>query len=495
MYASSHGVSNPALHNAQATTQLPMPPHSATTSFGTQSIFMPYGDEKLRLDSDGKPSSEANFGLELGASTNGKIDGDGTMGKPAAEDAPTPPAGPTFPDGGRDAWLVVLGGFLAFYCGLGYISSYAVFQAYYAEHQLAGYSQDTIAWIGSIQLWGNFGFGLPAGILLDRFGAKAPMLIGTFFVFIGTMMTSLCQPGQFYQFFLSQGLCSSIGYGLIFNCALSVPNQWFLKKRGVVSGLVVGGTSFGGALWPVMLNSLLNDRKVDFGTTIRACGYIQGGLLLVATFLIKTRFPRNMIKGPPPFKAMFTCPKYLAFLAADTIAFFGLYSPYIFVSAYGVSRGASLSTSFFMASVLNATSFFGRFLIGLLADKMGWFNTLSASTLLTAIIAFCWPAAHSVSAQFVWAAFYGFWAGAVVSLLAPCVARIAPSPKLIGQYMGVNTTIAALGVLAAEPIAGRLIQNHHGDFTQAQIFIAVMILLGAGFFVLARLLVGRGLKV
>ncbi|PWN39314.1 MFS general substrate transporter [Ceraceosorus guamensis] len=405
------------------------------------------------------------------------------------------PAGPTFPDGGLDAWLTVLGGFLTFFAGLGFISSYAVFQAYYAQNQLQGRSEAAIAWIGSIQLWGNFGFGLPAGILLDRYGPKVPMLLGTALIVLGTMTTSACQDQQYYQFFLSQGLCSAFGYGLVFNPALSVPNQWFLKKRGLVGGLVVGGTSFGGALWPVMLNRMLNFDGVSFGWTLRACAFIQLALLLTATMLIKTRFPRKMIKGPPPLKEMFTSLRFNTFTFAELVGFFGLYSPYIFISAYGVHRGASLSTSFYLSSVLNATSFFGRLLVGLGSDKLGTFNTITISTAITALIAWTWPAATTNAGNFVWGAFYGFWAGAVVSLLAPCVARIASSPRVIGQYVGVNTTIAALGVLAAEPVAGRLISNNRGDFDAAQFFIAAMITACAILFACARLTMSRDLKV
>jgi hypothetical protein len=99
--------------------------------------------------------------------------------QPAVPGAPAAPAAPamTFPDGGWEAWSVVLGSALVFTAGVGFINSYSVFQSYYRLVTLPNHSNDAIAWIGSIQLWGAFGLGIPAGLLLDLYGPKVSLRV------------------------------------------------------------------------------------------------------------------------------------------------------------------------------------------------------------------------------------------------------------------------------------------------------------------------------
>lgn len=150
----------------------------------------------------------------------------------------------TFPDGGNKAWMTVLGGWLSFIAGIGVLTGFAVFQSYYSTVVLPEYSADDIAWIGSLQTWGCYFFGMWAGRLSDRFGPKVPMAFGSLFMIVGTMTASVST--KYYQFVLSQGLCSALGIGFAFTPALAVQSQWFLKRRGFVVGLVISGQNVGG---------------------------------------------------------------------------------------------------------------------------------------------------------------------------------------------------------------------------------------------------------
>ncbi|KAJ4357131.1 uncharacterized protein N0V89_001706 [Didymosphaeria variabile] len=80
----------------------------------------------------------------------------------AAEPSPTPvsektaqaSAGPdpkAFPDGGLEAWLVVMGGFCAVFASFGWINCVGVFQDYYKSTLLPNYSSSQVAWIPSTE--------------------------------------------------------------------------------------------------------------------------------------------------------------------------------------------------------------------------------------------------------------------------------------------------------------------------------------------------------
>lgn len=58
-----------------------------------------------------------------------------------------------FPDGGRDAYLALVGGMCALFCTFGLINCVGVFQDYYYSELLKGYSPSTVSWISSVQVF------------------------------------------------------------------------------------------------------------------------------------------------------------------------------------------------------------------------------------------------------------------------------------------------------------------------------------------------------
>ncbi|MGC4421275.1 hypothetical protein ABXW19_12405, partial [Streptococcus suis] len=69
----------------------------------------------------------------------------------------------------------------------------------------------------------------PGSIINDRLGPQLTIAIGAVFVVLGTMTASAAT--QYWQTFLSHGVCCTIGYGLIYIPAVVLPQQWFDKKR------------------------------------------------------------------------------------------------------------------------------------------------------------------------------------------------------------------------------------------------------------------------
>ena len=106
---------------------------------------------------------------------------------------PAPPKGPTFPDGGFRAWMIILGCFLLSFTSygtdssdykspitqislIGQLNAYGVFQTYYIENQLSAHSAADIAWIGNIQLGLMYLTGTVSGWAFDSFGSRVSEL-------------------------------------------------------------------------------------------------------------------------------------------------------------------------------------------------------------------------------------------------------------------------------------------------------------------------------
>lgn len=88
------------------------------------------------------------------------------------------------------------------------------FQQYYEVGPLKDYSSSTIAWIPSLQLFFLFALGPVAGVLFDKYGPRPLIIGGTILHVFGLMMASLAK--TYYQFMLSQGVCSAIGVAFLY---------------------------------------------------------------------------------------------------------------------------------------------------------------------------------------------------------------------------------------------------------------------------------------
>ena len=84
-----------------------------------------------------------------------------------------------FPDGGVEAWLVVLGCFCCLFVSFGWIGVIGVFQEYYQLHQLKDYSPSKVAWIPALTACFMFLGGSWVGRIQDNYGPRYLLLVGT----------------------------------------------------------------------------------------------------------------------------------------------------------------------------------------------------------------------------------------------------------------------------------------------------------------------------
>jgi MFS family permease len=148
------------------------------------------------------------------------------------------------PNGGLQAWLCVLAGFLIFVNVWGVVSSFGAFEAFYLRELLSNDSASAISWIGSVQAFLVVFVGIFAGPLFDRGFLRPLILLGSFLTVFGMFMLSLST--NFYQVFLSQALCVGLGQGLTYIPALALISSYFTTKRPIAIGVAAVGSSVGG---------------------------------------------------------------------------------------------------------------------------------------------------------------------------------------------------------------------------------------------------------
>lgn len=310
------------------------------------------------------------------------------------------------------------------------------------------------------------------GPLFDRFGAKTlwpPALIYLFSVF----MTSLCT--KYYQFMLAQGVLGGIAMGMTMAPCMAATGQYFHKNRGAALGLAIGGSSIGGVIFPIALSKLLSHESLGFGWTIRILAFLMTGLILPSCLAIRARLPPR--KGKFFLPSAFTERQFVTLLATVSLMILGMFMPFFYLPTFALSKGMSIQLSSYLPSILNGASFFGRVIPGVLGDKLGRLNALCLAGTSTGLLVLCMQALENNAGIIVFAAFYGFCSGAIVSGMSVCIAQIPRSPTDIGTYLGMGMAVVSIPVLIGPPIDGVFV-SQFGGYDQVAIFSGVVVLVG-----------------
>ncbi|KAF7555094.1 hypothetical protein G7Z17_g2421 [Cylindrodendrum hubeiense] len=336
------------------------------------------------------------------------------------------------PDGGTAAWLVVLGAWCCSFCSPGWINSMGTFQEYYQLGPLHDYSSSTIAWIPSLQLFFLFGLGPIVGRIFDIYGPRPLIIGGTILHVFGLIMASFAK--TYYQFLLSQGVCSAIGVASLTSIA-----TWFDKKRGAAMGIMATGSSVGGVIFPIMISRMIE--RNGYPWAMRAAAFLILGIFVLT---------------------------------------YGMYIPIDYLPSQGYQEAhMSEDMSHYLVAILNAASLFGRLGAGYGADMIGRWNMFIIACAVSGISNLAvWIPAKTSSITIGYAIMFGFASGAFVSLVGALPLSVSPVPE-IGYRMGVVFLIISIPSLTMAPIGGAILQYAADGWLDLKIFAGIMCLAGS----------------
>lgn len=268
------------------------------------------------------------------------------------------------------------------------------------------------------------------------------------------MMISLCK--TFWQFLLAQGVLLGISMSLVSWPMLALVGKTVdPKNRAAAMGIVLGGSSLGGIIWPIAIDQMLKKPSLGFPWTMRIVAFIMIPLFALpcavasspspapkpvvtsdsetevsgregpiemstgkeASEIEAAVAPKNNRKAEA--KELLTNPAMLCLCLALFFTYFGMFSPFFYTTTYAISKGFSPTLAFYTVCIVNGASFFGRIIPGVLADKYGRFNLIILSTASAGLIAMCWTTVTSVAGLIIWCLAYGFASG--VSPVQPCL--------------------------------------------------------------------------
>lgn len=324
-----------------------------------------------------------------------------------------------------------LAAFIVVFFGFG---CYYGFPVYYPSLIHAfGWSRSQIAGGASLALLVSGLLSPLVGVLADRRGPRLVLLCGT--LIAGLAMALLSRVSNLalaYAAFCAFGVGMS-GFSVMVTQMLMA--QWFVRLRGLATGLVIAGMGLGGAVAPLLVAPMLSRSGWRIALEAQGAALIAIGcpaMLFLIRSNASTALPFNASTGPSAaspsavglsYRQALRTPSFWLLAAGSFFAMFAAAIALQHTVLYMRESHVSLTQASRTLSLLLLASVAGRLLLGWLSDAL-----TRRRTLLLA---------------------YLFLTGGMATLtLAPTPARLVAMAILVG--VGYGGTVVMMTLTAAE---------------------------------------------
>ncbi|MBA7570323.1 L-lactate transporter [subsurface metagenome] len=272
------------------------------------------------------------------------------------------------------------------------------------------------------------------GGLTDRFDPRIVLTICGVLLGLGYLLMS--QISTVWQLYLFYGVVIGTGLSGGFITLMPTIAKWFVKRRSMVTGIVLAGSGIGTLIAPPIANQLISiyDWRLSY--------IILGGMALVLVVSAAQFLRRDPTqKGQMPYgesegeekglkfetkafslkKAVSTRQFWLVF-----IMFFGLgygaSTVMVHIVPHATDLGISAASAANILAIFGGLSVIGRVVLGIAGDKIGNRQVLIIGFALIAAASFYLMPATDTWALYLFAAVFGFAFGGCVASESPIVA-------------------------------------------------------------------------
>jgi MFS family permease len=308
-------------------------------------------------------------------------------------------------------------------------------------------------------------FGVFMGALNDRLGPRIVLtlcgiLIGAGFI----LMSQINAAWQLYLFYVA---LIGIGMGGLYTPPMSTVARWFVRRRSVMTGIVVAGGGVGGFIMPPIVNWLIS----EYGW--RDSYIIMGAVVTVIVILLAQCLRRDPAQiGQEPYGKNMEKEQELDVFAAGfslkgasrtrqfwmivAILFcfgFCIMTITVHIVPHATDLEISAATAANILSGLSGAILVGGILLGVIADRIGNRQAYAICLLLMAAALFWALAAREVWTLFLVVAIFGIGGGGAATLVSPLTAELF-GMRSHGLVLGVLTFCATIGGSLGSFIAG-----------------------------------------
>ena len=291
--------------------------------------------------------------------------------------------------------------------------------------------------------------GIFVGRLNDRIGPRKMMTVTGIFFGMGCMLMSRLD--ALWQLYLFYGVAFGIGLSSIDVIALSTIARWFVKNRGVMTGIVKVGTGAGQLTIPLAASMLIS------GYGWRTSYLIIGGaglIILVSIAQLLRRDPtqvglpldweggisadKRYLKGEGLFlREAIRTRQFWTICAVNLVILFCIMIILVHIVPYAQDMGVSAARAAGVISTIGGVSMAGRFITGMSIDRIGSKRAMIFCFVLL-IAGFLWlQIASELWMLYLFAVIYGMAHGGFFTALSP----------MIAEFFGINAHGVLFGIV------------------------------------------------
>jgi len=389
---------------------------------------------------------------------------------------------------------IVAAGFIIQAVCVGAMFTYGVFfKEFQAEF---GWSRAAISGASSLAFLMMGLVAVIAGKMNDRIGPKVIIVASGISLGIGYLLMSRLQ--ALWQLYLLYGVLVGIGFSTHDVITLSTVARWFIRRRGMMSGIVKVGTGSGQFLVPLIATSL-----------IAAYGWRNSYLIIGAVALVISVTVAQVLSRDPQgigllpdgdsnescdngnrsraesmtLRAAAQTGQFWIICIAEFAIFFCLLTVIVHIVPHAMDLELTPPTAVGVLSTIGGVSMLGRIVIGTANDKIGGKRSLVICFVLLLCGLLWLHVADEAWMLFLFAVIYGFAHGGFFTVMSP----------MIAEFFGTGSHGVLFGIVLASGTiggaAGPLMAGHTFDVTGSyRIAFLVLTLLAVIGFVLIILL-------
>jgi MFS transporter, OFA family, oxalate/formate antiporter len=383
-------------------------------------------------------------------------------------------------------YWIVLWGFLVLFTALGIQYSFGIFFTPLLTE--FGWSRaNTSLAISICQVAAGF-MGVITGRLSDSYGPRL-LIIGCGF-FVGLSCILMYTTNSLWQLYLFGGIILGIGISGSYAPVLSSVSHWFVRRRGLMTGIVVAGIGLGTVSFPLLVNWILSIS--NWRVSYIVLGVIALVIIITASFFIK-RDPSDMkMSAYGAGKAVGNNPaikeeRWTLKRAARTRRFWIMCVVYLFqgyfvtgiithIVPHAISTGIDASAAASILSFLGIGGIGGRVVMSGTSDRMGVKSSLITNIAIMLLALIYLQMAHGIWMLCLFAGIFGFGYGGMVGLQALLAVEMFGLAS-VGTITGTMTFSVSAGGTIGPVISGYL-YDIAGSYQMAFIIFAALAALG-----------------
>jgi MFS family permease len=363
------------------------------------------------------------------------------------------------------------------FVGFGVAYSFAAFfKAFQAEF---GASRAHVSLVFSLcaLLW--FSFGVPGGLLADRFGPRGVCLAGALSIAAGLAAAAHAQ--SLFVLYVTYSIGIGVGIGLSYVPSVAAVQHWFTHNRVLAGGIAVSGIGAGNLLVPPLAAwwiELWGWRGAYLGLmTLTLLAAVPAALLLGGRAAPRAAAAGVALPGMTLGAAMRSRLFWLMYAVAFLICV-GFFVPMVHLVPYAQDVGLSEAQGVSLVSLLGLGSLLGRFLMGSVAVRLGHARSLVAIGAGLGLLFLVWWGAQSYWLLAAFAVSFGTLYGGYVAL-APTLSMDLFGPKNLSAILGALYTAAGVATLIGPTFAGAS-YDAFGSYDVSILGCAALSFAGAG---------------